>query len=108
MKGRPVTHSADTSVPPDEVQPGTPMSGSAPRLRTDLGNAERLADRAEGRLLWVYGMGWLVWDGRRWTRDESNRVGRLAKATVRAIHREAGFLNEQAAKATDADEREKW
>lgn len=78
------------------------------RMRTDVGNAERLADRGDGKLLWVYGMGWLYWDGTRWRRDESNRVTREAVGTVRSIYREAEALNRQAGDSTDADEREKW
>ncbi|HET9678215.1 MAG TPA: hypothetical protein VFP21_12010 [Solirubrobacterales bacterium] len=53
--------------------------------RTDLGNAERLADHANGKLLWVYGQGWLHWDGKRWKRDESNQVMRIAADTARRI-----------------------
>ncbi len=59
---------------------------------TDLGNAERLSDSADGKLLWVYGLGWLCWDGRRWRRDESNWVLREATHTVRGIYGEAAFL----------------
>jgi putative DNA primase/helicase len=32
---------------------------------------------------------WLVWDGRRWARDETAEVERRAKATVRTIYEEA-------------------
>lgn len=35
-------------------------------LRTDLGNARRLAGALRGRMAWVEGAGWYGWDGRRW------------------------------------------
>jgi putative DNA primase/helicase len=86
-------------------------TGAPPAFRknTDLGNAERMADRATGRLLWVYGMGWLYWDGTRWRRDESNRILREAADTVRSIYGEAAIFADQAAtQATDESERKKW
>jgi len=36
---------------------------------TDLGNAERFAQRCKGRLLWCPSIGWLWWDGG-WMLDE--------------------------------------
>lgn len=84
------------------------ITGIATCKHTDLGNAERLADRADGKLLWVYGIGWLFWDGKRWKRDESNRHLRVAADTARAIHEEAAFFSSQAAEATDEAERDKW
>ena len=78
------------------------------RKTTDLGNAERLADHASGRLLSVHGLGWLWWDGMRWQRDESNRAMREAIDTVRSIYTEAELISAQAAEATDDDERDKW
>lgn len=90
-------------VPTEDVGQG----GETPtfRMRTDLGNAERLADAADGKLLWVYGIGWLYWDGKRWKHDESNRVVQEATNTVRSIYREAATFNRKASKATDEDER---
>ncbi|HEX5502806.1 MAG TPA: phage/plasmid primase, P4 family [Thermomicrobiales bacterium] len=83
--------------------------------RTDAGNADRFAEMHCGRLLWVHGMGWLTWDGRRWLRDETNEVQRRAVETARAIYLEAAALNADAAGAEDpkaaADEAEattKW
>lgn len=56
---------------------------------TELGNAERLAGRHGHDLIYVYGIGWHVWDGRRWRRDKSGEVERKAVETVRSIHEEA-------------------
>jgi hypothetical protein len=64
------------------------------RKRTDLGNAEPFADHAKGQLLLVFGQGSLCWDGRRWKRDETNRVARLAADTVRSIYAEAADLSD--------------
>jgi P4 family phage/plasmid primase-like protien len=57
---------------------------------TDLGNAGRFIHR-HGRNLrycWPWGK-WLVWDGRRWARDDTGEVFRLAKETVASIYQEA-------------------
>ena len=57
---------------------------------TDLGNAERLV-AAHGRdIRYVPGLGWIVWDGRRWARDDTGALLRLAKRTARAILHDAG------------------
>jgi putative DNA primase/helicase len=61
--------------------------GSLPT--TDLGNAERLAGRHGHDLVHVYGLGWHVWTGRIWERDETGQVERRAKETVRSIYEEA-------------------
>jgi putative DNA primase/helicase len=67
---------------------------------TDLGNAERLV-AAHGRdIRYVAGLGWLVWDGRRWARDDTGALLRLAKRTARAILHDA-------ANCEDDDERKR-
>ncbi len=51
---------------------------------TDVGNGERFVDQHGADVRWV--TRWktfLVWDGRRWARDESCEVERRAKATIR-------------------------
>ena len=62
---------------------------------TDLGNSERfVADHGEDvRYCYPWGK-WLVWSGARWERDDSGRVHRLAKETVRGIYREASDAEE--------------
>lgn len=62
---------------------------------TDYGNAERLVARDGRDLRYCQGIGWLVWDGRRWRHDDSGEVMRRAKAMSRAILAEAlGSNNE--------------
>ena len=45
---------------------------------TDLGNAERFRERYRDRLLWNVALGWLVWDGKRWSRNGADdlEIGR--------------------------------
>ena len=56
---------------------------------TDLGNAERLAAHAGSELRYSPGLGWLVWLGGRFVRDQDGAVVRRAKAAVRRIYLEA-------------------
>jgi P4 family phage/plasmid primase-like protien len=55
---------------------------------TDLGNAERLIARHGNELRHVPAWGWVVWDGRRWARDDA-RAMQLATRTVRHMNRAA-------------------
>jgi putative DNA primase/helicase len=60
------------------------------RQLTDIGNAERLADRHGDALRFVPAWKrWVAWDGTRWQRDEANRSRTLAHETVRHILEEA-------------------
>jgi putative DNA primase/helicase len=77
------------------------------RKSTDLGNAERLADRACGRLLYVHGIGWMAWDGRRWQRALSGEEMREASDMVRAIYGEAALIADLAAGEDDDGERQR-
>jgi putative DNA primase/helicase len=73
--------------------------------RNDLGNAERLVRLAKGLLLWVEPLGWVAYDGKRWTaRDGGRMAARLAHDVARHIDREAQALNEiaQDSKALEA------
>ena len=56
---------------------------------TDLGNAERLVALHGQDIRFVPGVGWLVWDAKRWTRDKTGELLRRAKLTARSILREA-------------------
>lgn len=53
---------------------------------TDTGNAERFAAQHRDKARYVGAWKtWMVWDGRRWQRDDRNAVGLLAKQTARSL-----------------------
>ncbi|MHB1610069.1 MAG: phage/plasmid primase, P4 family [Sulfobacillus sp.] len=55
----------------------------------DRGNAQRLVKRHADDLRFCHQTGnWLVWDGRRWAKDDTGEVMRRAKETARAIYEE--------------------
>jgi putative DNA primase/helicase len=57
---------------------------------TDLGNSERLVHRHGGDLLYCWAWGtWLVYDGRRYAKDDTGEVYRRAADTVASIYAEA-------------------
>ncbi len=91
MSAAPVVVASPTA---DELITGT-------RKTTDMGNAERLADLARGRLLWVASLGWLHWDGKRWDRARAGQEMELAKETVRGIYGEASTMQAAAAQTLD-------
>ncbi len=68
---------------------------------TDLGNSERLIHHhgADIRFCTVWGK-WLIWDGKRWKVDDTNRIFHLAKEVVRDIYNETAAI-------VDADQRAK-
>ncbi|WP_081494858.1 phage/plasmid primase, P4 family [Bradyrhizobium liaoningense] len=66
---------------------------------TDLGNAERFRERYKDRLLWCAAIGWLTWDGRRWSREGAEELVKIAEHdTVRLIQEEAKALRESGCK----------
>lgn len=86
------------------VSPGRdgymPPAGSVTYNQTDLGNAQRLADRHAGNIHWLTDrQAWVVWDGRRFRRDSGELVMRAAQDTVVSMYLEA-------ANCTDSKERE--
>jgi len=57
---------------------------------TDLGNSGRLISRHGQDLLYCYPWNfWLVWDGRRWLKDETGEIERRAAETIRDTLTEA-------------------
>lgn len=48
-----------------------------------------LAGDNDGRLLYVYGIGWFFWDGRRWRRDDKGKTRRAVLALNRRQWRKA-------------------
>ncbi|PZS13491.1 MAG: hypothetical protein DLM64_03230 [Solirubrobacterales bacterium] len=77
---------------PPSVERATPAgatTASSPRPLTDLGNAERLADRQADRLRFVPELNsWYAWTGNRWGRDTDGASMRAAKLTARGIYAE--------------------
>lgn len=68
---------------------------------TDMGNAERMANRYGSSIRFCRPWKkWLVWDGQRWIQDDLGRVNVMAKTTIRKIY-------EEAAGAFDTSDREK-
>lgn len=66
---------------------------------TDLGNAERFRERYRNRLLWCPAVGWLAWDGKRWSRDGADDLVKIAEHdTVRAIQDEADEVRDSGLK----------
>lgn len=75
--------------------PGTLDRRLARLPLTDLGNAERFAERHQADLRYCPALGWLAWDGKRWKRDGSEQYVKLAEhQTVRAIQREAAAVRD--------------
>ena len=63
---------------------------------TEFGNAERFVYRHGRDVRYCYPWNkWLVWTGARWERDESGRVHKLAKDTVRGIYGEAAAAEDE-------------
>jgi P4 family phage/plasmid primase-like protien len=67
---------------------------------SDLGNAQRLVDRHRPDIRYCHPWArWLVYDGRRWTVDDSGEITRRAKETVQAIYAEATTADDEQRKA---------
>ena len=76
-------------VPKDALAP-------VPERLTDLGNAKRLGARHGKDLRYCFKWGkWLIWDGRRWIKDENGAIDRRAKDTVSNIYREAADSDDE-------------
>lgn len=59
---------------------------------TDVGNSRRLVRRFGGRIRYCPEIGWLTWDGSRWTGDHRGRVREMAKAVAQEILDEAAEM----------------
>lgn len=75
----------------DELPNDDTLDSAEPTFNaTDMGNAERFVHQHKCGVRYCEKLGgWYVWDGRRFARDESGAVYRLAKETVRTIYGEA-------------------
>jgi putative DNA primase/helicase len=71
---------------------------------TELGNARRFVRDHSTNVRYVPQWNkWLVWDGKRWARDESGELQRLGKFTVENIRSEAELASKR-----DREDLEKW
>jgi len=69
---------------------------------TDSGNARRLVRRYRDVIRYCHTWGkWLIWDGRRWARDETGEIVRMAQETVEAMHADMDSVSLDARKAFD-------
>lgn len=58
---------------------------------SDDGNAQRLIRQHGDKVRYLPGEEkWLIWDGRRWKRDDAHQIENLAAEALRTIHHEAG------------------
>lgn len=71
---------------------------------TDMGNARRFALQHAGKVLYTQALGWLCWDGKRWAKDETGAVYRLARQTVKSLYRDAEAQIEKAKQLVKAIE----
>lgn len=69
---------------------------------TDTGNAARFGDRYKGQVMYVFGMGWVIWDGLSWQRDQMASIMELAKQAARDIYQEGEGLDDDAARVAVA------
>lgn len=81
---------SDTSGTPKAII----VEGQPHDLCTDLGNAWRLVTKFRDEIRYTKALGWLVWDGVRWTSDDNDRIMELARATVDDIFEHSVRLTE--------------
>ncbi|HVX85286.1 MAG TPA: phage/plasmid primase, P4 family [Phycisphaerae bacterium] len=70
---------------------------------SDIGNSERFAGHWQGKLIYVAGMGWFIWDEKRWRLATKGEYIECAKKTVRAMYAEASRCEEEGYRAALAD-----
>ncbi len=70
------------------AEPKPPLVAPRDTL-TDVDNGARLVALFGDRLRWTPQYGWMVWDGKRWQIDTSDRVNEYAKRTARSYYKDA-------------------
>lgn len=58
-------------------------------MLTEMGNAERVVSEYGHVFKHVDGIGWYVWDGKRWKDDRSRKIERLTSKTLRRLFKSA-------------------
>jgi P4 family phage/plasmid primase-like protien len=71
---------------PDGPRGGAGGDGDPAANLTDVGNGLRLVEARGEEVRFSPGQDWLVWDGRRWKRDDLGRAQEMAKACARELH----------------------
>ena len=88
------------SVPADPIAPNDPLAAELALLdETDVGNAQRLVRRFGDQLLCTPGLGFLVYDGTRWRRDDNLRRMGYGEQTAAHIASEARHLERETDRA---------
>lgn len=93
--------SDDDDMPAGVSIPGDPDDDEgAPGHRhlSDDGNAWRLLDMHGVNLRYVSAWGWMIWDGQRWLKDDTELVHSLAADVVQSIYEEARRHEDKAAR----------
>ncbi len=83
-------------------------NGSATKIEepphnTDLGSAQRFRLMHGANVRHSTQLGWLIWNGKRWARDTTQEIERLARETVRGIYREAADCPDKDARQSLAE-----
>jgi P4 family phage/plasmid primase-like protien len=78
-----------------ESDPTVKLGSGDQHELTDMGNARRLIDNHSTAIRYVGDWNsWLVWDNRRWRRDNTNQTELMAKSTIRSILTEATTIED--------------
>lgn len=96
------TSTAAISHSPSDLQLNP--AGEPTRLNTHWANAWRLARKFGGELRFVEGLGFIVYDGRRWVPSKNQAMG-LAAQVSRIICAEAAALSQEAARTVNEENR---
>lgn len=90
-----------------DVEPVAPLQRADHPLN-DYGNAMRLLGQYGRNVLFVESMGWLYWDGKRWTTDGAKQaIMRMCHDTAMSIRDEAGALSTRGQELAEEDDR-RW
>lgn len=73
-------------------------SGELLKSLTDTGNAARFGLCHAGKVIYVPGQGWMVWDGLKWQGDDVDRTMEMAKVLARNIYQEGDDLEDNDAR----------
>jgi len=79
-----------------KVARGLARYGTRQRFnRTDMGNAQRMANLYGDRIRYCKHLGWMYYDGKRWIADDLAMIQTLAKETIRSIYAEAATIQDE-------------